>query len=34
MEKRFWSMMDRFFIILMAISGEEQYDDININHII
>lgn len=34
MEKRLWSMMDRFFIILIALSGEDQYDDFNINHIL
>jgi len=34
MEKKLWDMMDRFFILLMALSGEEKYDDININHIL
>ncbi len=34
MEKKLWSMMDRLFIILLAISGEEVGDDVNINHIL
>lgn len=33
MEQKLWSMMDRFFIALIQLSGEE-YDDINIGSIL
>jgi len=33
MENKIWSMMDRFFIMLIELSGEE-YKDVNIGHIL
>jgi hypothetical protein len=34
MEKRFLHIMDHFFTILMLLSGDEEYDDIPIGHIL
>lgn len=34
MEKHFLAVMDRFFIFLLLISGEEKPDDVSIGHIL
>jgi len=34
MEKKFLSMMDQFFTILLLISGEEDYETVSIGHIL
>ena len=34
MGKKFFSMMDRFFIILLLISGEEDQETVSIGHIL
>jgi len=34
MEKKFLYIMDRFFTILILLSGEEECDDISITHIL
>jgi hypothetical protein len=34
MEKKFFNMMDRFFIILLLLSGEEDQDAVSIGHIL
>lgn len=34
MEKRFTQVMDHFFTILLLLSGEEDYDNISIGHIL
>ena len=33
MEQKLWSLMDRFFIMLISLSGED-YDDINISSVL
>lgn len=30
----FWGLMDRFFVCLIMLSGEEEWEDTNINHIL
>jgi hypothetical protein len=34
MEKKFLSIMDRFFTILLLISGEEDQESVSIGHIL
>jgi len=34
MERKFFNIMDHFFTLLLLISGEEEYDDIPIGHIL
>lgn len=34
METKLWSMMDRFFLILMLVTGEEDGEGFNIHHIL
>ncbi len=34
MEKKFLQIMDRFFMILILLSGEEADENISINHIL
>jgi hypothetical protein len=34
MEKKIWSMMDRFFMVMLLLSGEDKYEDMNISHIL
>jgi hypothetical protein len=34
MERRFYGMMDRFFHFLLLLSGEEETDEISIDHIL
>ncbi len=34
MEKKFLDVMDRFFTILLLISGEEDFETVSIGHIL
>lgn len=34
MEQKLWKMMDRFFEMLLILSGENNDDDVSINHIL
>jgi hypothetical protein len=34
MEKKFLSIMDRFFTVLLLISGEEDQESVSIGHIL
>jgi hypothetical protein len=34
MEQKLWNMMDRFFELLLLISGEKDKEEVTINHIL
>jgi len=34
MEKKFWQLMDRFFHLLLLLSGEEDVEAVSISHIL
>jgi len=34
MEKKIWGIMDRFFTVMLLLSGEDRYEDTNISHIL
>ncbi len=34
MEQKLWNIMDRFFEMLLVLSGEDKDEDISINHIL
>ena len=34
MEQKLWNMMDRFFELMLLISGEKDKEEVSINHIL
>lgn len=34
MEQKLWSIMDRFFEMLLLLSGEHEEEEVSINHIL
>ncbi len=34
MEQKLWNIMDRFFELLLMVSGEKDKDEVSINHIL